>query len=86
MRVTTEGMDKLKTALRESTMPLLSDEELCDLLESAESLDEAIYRGAILKSENTALQVSGMSTADTSSYFLRIARMHRPNNSGILRG
>lgn len=79
-------LEKLKFELRESDMPLLSDETLQYLLENSESLDEAIYRGAIMKSENTTLQVSGMSTADTSAYFLRIAAMHRPNNTGILGG
>ena len=77
-------LEKLKFELRENDMPLLSDETLQYLLENSESLDEAIYRGAIMKSENTTLQVSGMSTADTSAYFLRIAAMHRPNNTGIL--
>lgn len=86
MKVTSEIMKKLKRALRENTMPLLTEDDLTDLLESSDSLDEAIYKGAIMKSENTTLQISGLSTADTSQYFLRIASMHRPNNTGILRG
>lgn len=86
MKVTTDNLEKLKRNLREETMPLLSEEELQDLLEASESLDEAIYRGAIIKSENTTLQVSGLSTADTSTYFLRIAALHRPSNTGMLRG
>lgn len=86
MDVSIDNMNKLKRALREKTMPLLTDEDLQDLLESSDSLDEAIYKGAIMKSENTTMIVSGMSTADMSSYFLRIASMHRPNNTGILRG
>lgn len=86
MEVSTDNMNKLSRALREHTMPLLSDEDLQDLLENSDSMDEAIYKGAIMKSENTTMQVSGMSTADMSSYFLRLAAMHRPNNTGILRG
>lgn len=86
MKVTTDNLEKLKRALREETMPLLSEEELQDLLEASGSLDEAIYKGAVIKSENTTLQVSGLSTADTSAYFLRIAALHRPSNTGILRG
>lgn len=86
MKVTDKDLYTLKTALREEDMPLLSDNELTLLLERAESLDEAIYRGAILKSENTTLQVSGLSTADTSAYFLRLAKLYRPNNTGILGG
>ncbi len=86
MEVSTDNMNKLKRALRENTMPLLTDEDLQDLLEDSDTMDEAIYKGAIIKSENTTMQVSGMSTADMSSYFLRLAAMHRPNNTGTLRG
>lgn len=86
MKVSTDNMNKLKRALRENTMPLLTDEDLQDLLEDSDTMDEAIYKGAIIKSENTTMQVSGMSTADMSSYFLRLAAMHRPNNTGTLRG
>ena len=53
---------------------------------SSDTVDEVIYKGALMKSENTTLQVSGLSTADTSKYFLRIASMYRPSNTGILGG
>ena len=86
MEVSTDNMNKLKRALRENTMPLLTDEDLQDLLEDSDTMDEAIYKGAIMKSENTTMQVSGMSTADMSSYFLRLAAMHRPSNTGTLKG
>lgn len=85
MELSNENMTKLKKALREDTMPLLSDEDVEHLLGDSASMDEAIYRGAIMKSEDTTLQVSGMTTADTSRYFLRIAAMHRPSNTGILK-
>ena len=62
MKVSTDNMNKLKRALRENTMPLLTDEDLQDLLEDSDTMDEAIYKGAIIKSENTTMQVSGMST------------------------
>lgn len=86
MENTGANLARLKGILREDEMPLLSETELAYLLESSDSLDEAVYRGAIMKSENTTLQISGMSTADTSNYFLRIAAMYRPNNSGTLGG
>lgn len=81
-----ENMHKMKLALRERDMPMFSDEELQYFLETCDSYNEAVYKAALLKSENTALQVSGVSTADTSAYFLRIAQMHKPNNTGILKG
>ncbi len=79
-------LEALKIALREEDMPLFSDDELNQLIKTSDSLNEAIYKGAIIKSENTTLIVSGLTTADTSAYFLRIAAMYRPNNSGVLRG
>lgn len=85
MKVSEESVSILKKALREEAMPLLSDEELEMLLVRSDSIDEAIYKGAIMKSEDTSLQISGMTVADTSKYFLRIAALHRPNNTGVLR-
>lgn len=81
-----DNMTKLKQALREDTMPLLTDDELTFLLENSDDINEAIYKGAIMKSENTTLSVSGLSTGDMSKYFLRLASMYRPNNSGTLKG
>ncbi len=85
MKVSDESLSNMKKALREDAMPLLSDEELMMLLTNSDSVEEAIYNGAILKSENTTLQINGMTTADTSKYFLRIASLYRPNNTGILK-
>ncbi len=86
MEVTAYRVEKIKKALREATMPMFTDEDIEDLIETSENIDEAIYRGAVMKAENTTLQVSGLTTADQSSYFLRIASLYRPNNSGVLKG
>ena len=86
MVLTSDQLATVKRILREDTMPLLSDELIADISSSSDTLDEVIYKGALMKSEDTPLQVSGLSTADTSKYFLRIASMHRPSNTGILGG
>ena len=86
MILTSDQLATVKRILREDTMPLLSDELIADISSSSDTLDEVIYKGALMKSEDTTLQVSGLSTADTSKYFLRIASMHRPSNTGILGG
>ncbi len=86
MVLTSDQLATVKRILREDTMPLLSDELIADISSSSDTLDEVIYKGALMKSEDTTLQVSGLSTADTSKYFLRIASMHRPSNTGILGG
>lgn len=86
MILTSDQLAAVKRILREDTMPLLSDELIADISSSSDTVDEVIYKGALMKSEDTTLQVSGLSTADTSKYFLRIASMHRPSNTGILGG
>lgn len=86
MVLTSDQLATVKRILREDTMPLLSDELIADISSSSDTVDEVIYKGALMKSEDTTLQVSGLSTADTSKYFLRIASMHRPSNTGILGG
>ena len=85
MVITDAAIEKMKRALREKEMPSFENEDLEFYLEGAETLNEAIYNAAIAKSENTTLEISGMTTADMSSYFLRIASMYRPNNTGTLR-
>lgn len=79
-----ETLDRLKFILRESEMPMFSDEELQSYLDSSESFDLAVYELLLLKSENTGLQISGLNIQDTSSYFRRLAQTYRPHNSGVL--
>lgn len=77
-------LDKLKFILRESEMPMFSNEDLESYLASADSFETALYELLLIKSENTALQISGLSIQDTSSYFRRLAQTYRPHNTGSL--
>lgn len=79
-----ETLDRLKFILRESEMPMFTDEQLQVYLDTADSFDEALYELLLLKSENTGLSLSGLTIQDTSSYFKRLAQTYRPSNSGIL--
>ena len=81
-----DTLEKLKFVLRESEMPMFTDEELQKYLDAAESFDTAAYELLLMKSENTGIQISGLSIQDTSSYFRRLAQTYRPNNSGVLGG
>ena len=81
-----ETLDRLKFILRESEMPMFTDEQLQQYLDQSESFDLALYELLLLKSENTGLQVSGLNIQDTSSYFRRLAQTYRPHNSGVLGG
>lgn len=84
--MTSETLDRLKFILRESEMPMFTDEELQKYLDNSNSFELALYELLMLKSENTGLQVSGLNIQDTSSYFRRLAQTYRPHNSGVLGG
>lgn len=79
-----ENLDKLKFILREDEMPMFSEDQLKAYLDNSESFDVAVYELLLLKSENTSLQISGLSIQDTSGYFKRLAQTYRPYNTGLL--
>ena len=81
-----ETLDRLKFILRESEMPMFTDEELQSYLDNSDSFELALYELLLLKSANTGLQISGLTIQDTSSYFRRLAQTYRPHNSGVLGG
>ena len=81
------ALDQLKTMIREDVMPMFSDAQLQHTLERHHNnLNAAAYELAIMKSENTSVSLAGLTLADTSKYFLRLASLYRPNNTGTLRG
>ena len=78
---------KLKLMIRENDVEYFEDYELDFYYEkNNHDLNATAYECLIIKAENSGLNVSGMSSADTSQYFLRLAAQFRPNNSGILKG
>lgn len=81
------GIDRMKRILRESDVPFFTDEDLQFYLdENNGDENAAIYQCLLVKAEDTTLSISGISAADTSSYFKRLASKYRPNNSGMLTG
>lgn len=77
-------LERMKFILREDEMPMYSDQQLQNYLDSTGSVDMALYELLLLKSENTQVQIAGLSIQDTSSYFRRLAQTYRPYNSGLL--
>lgn len=81
------SIEDLKIVLREKDIPFFTDEELeFYLAQNNGDYDAAAYQCLIIKSEDTTLSISGLSTADSSKYFKRLASKYRPRNSGILSG
>lgn len=82
-----DALKTMRMVLRESDVPFFTDEELQFYLDQNKGVvNDAIYQCLCIKAENTTLKVSGLSTADSSKYFRRLANMYRPTNSGILGG
>lgn len=80
-------IDELKIILREKDIPFFSGDEELEfyLSKNKGDLNKTAYELLIIKSENTTLNISGLTTADSSAYFRRLAQQYRPNNSGILK-
>ena len=80
-------LSNLKLILRENDIPFFTDEQLNFYLEqNGGDVRGAAYQCLLVKAEDTTLSVSGLSTADTSKYFRRLASQYRPFNSGTLKG
>lgn len=80
-----DNLEKLKFNLREEQVPFFSDDELKYLLEKNDnSVESASYEGLIMKAETTGLNVSGLTTKDSSSYFKMLAANYVKTNSGTL--
>jgi hypothetical protein len=82
-----DNINRMKIILREEDCPYFSDEELqFYLVENDGNVNNTLYQCFLIKAEDTTLNVTGLTCADTSKYFRRLAQRYRPNNSGILQG
>ena len=80
-------IEKIKREIREQDSPYFEEEDFSYYLDKNDGdLNATIYEMLIIKSEDSTISVSGLSTQDTSSYFKRLASRYKPYNSGILGG
>lgn len=79
-------LDELKLILRESDIPFFSDEELLYYYNKHHgNFNDTAYECLIVKSENTALTLAGLTIQDSSNYFRRLADRYRPRHSGVMK-
>lgn len=77
----------IKKELRESQSPYFEEDDFLYYLEKNNgNVNNTIYEMLIIKSEDSTISVSGLSTQDTSAYFKRLASKYKPFNSGVIRG
>lgn len=83
--MTSDVLEHLKMILRERDVPFFSDAELEFYYnDNNGDIRNTLYDCLLIKAEDTTLSVSGLSCADTSKYFRRLASKYVPINSGIL--
>jgi hypothetical protein len=81
------NIERIKKILREEECPFFADEDIeFYLSENNQDVNETLYQMFLIKSEDTSLNVSGLTCADTSKYFKRMAQRYRKSNSGTLKG
>ena len=80
-----DKLEQLKFNLREKQIPYFEEPELQALLDkNGGDVRKASYEGLIMKAETTGLNVSGLATKDSSSYFKMLASHFVSTNSGVL--
>lgn len=78
-------LQAIRIEIRENQSPYFEDEDIQYYFQKNDGDFEAtVYELLIVKSEDSSLSVSGLSTGDTSRYFKMIASKHRKYNSGVL--
>lgn len=80
-----DKVQQLKIILQEKSVPFFSEEELELYLGMFnDDLKKTAYHCLLLKAQNTSLNVSGLTTQDSSSYFKMLAQQYITTNTGVL--
>ena len=79
-------IQELKLILREETSPFFTDEEIAYYLEKNNgNVNNAAYECLLLKAEDDSIALpGGLTLANNSEYWLRLAKKYNPNGSRIL--
>lgn len=82
-----ERIKRIQKETREAQSPYFDEDDFQYYLDKNHgNVDATIYEMLIIKSEDSTISVSGLSTQDTSAYFKRLASRYKPFNSGELMG
>lgn len=80
-------IERIKREVRENQSPYFDEDDFRYYLDkNGGDVDATIYEMLIIKSEDSTISVSGLSTHDTSAYFKRLASRYKRYNSGVLSG
>lgn len=80
-------IERIKKEVRETQSPYFEEDDFQYYLDKNNgNVNTTIYEMLIIKSEDSTISVSGLSTKDTSAYFKRLASRYKPFNSGVMSG
>ena len=80
-------IERIKKEIREDQAPYFEEDDFQYYLDKNNgNVDATIYEMLIIKSEDSSISVSGLTTQDTSSYFKRLASRYKQFNSGVIKG
>lgn len=81
------SIEQIKLIIREKDIPYFTDAEIQSYLDINNGDDKkTVYDLLLIKAENTTTNIAGLSVADSSQYFRKLALRYRPTNSKILKG
>lgn len=81
-----EKLRFIRKELREVQAPYFDEDDFKHYLDKNNGdVNATIYEMLIIKSEDSTISVSGLTTQDTSSYFKRLASRYKQFNSGVLK-
>lgn len=81
------AIDRIMREIREEQIPYFEVDDIIYYYEKNNyDVNATIYELLILKSEDSSITLSGLSTQDTSGYFKRLASRYKKFNTGVLAG
>lgn len=82
-----EKISFIRREIRENQAPYFEEDDFLHYLNKNNGdINATIYEMLIIKSEDSTISVSGLTTQDTSNYFKRLASRYKQFNSGTLKG
>lgn len=85
--INADVLKRIKNLVLEDEVPYFTDEQISFYYsENNGNVNDTVYQLLIVKSQSSAISVSGLNTQDTSSYFKRLASKYIRRNSGVLEG
>ena len=83
--MTYDVLNQIKREVRENMSEYFTNQDIAYYyFKNGKDIRATCYELLIIKAEDSTIQVTGLTTHDTSAYFRRLASRFRTYNSGVL--